>query len=96
MEHGAETPPSRPGEAAAGRSVFRKASDAVAAHSAGALVLIVVLVVALFYLYLRQTAWFGGRFPARGEKRGRDDNEEDPEADRLIDSINSALRPGGR
>jgi hypothetical protein len=59
------TPPGK-----TGASLPKKAADFVAAHSSGALVLIIILIVAIFVLFARQKGWFGLGGP-RSPMRGR-------------------------
>ncbi len=69
------------------RSICAKASGFVAAHSGGALVLIIIMAIVIIFLYIRQT-----NFTGKGDHAHRRgvSLDEDFEADRLINSINAA------
>ena len=73
------------------RSFYAKASGFVASHSSGALVLIILLAIAIIFLYIRQIDW-GGKGDHPHTHRRRVPHEDDLEADRLINSINSFSR----
>lgn len=83
-----------------GSSPLGRAGGFVAAHSQGALVLIVILLVALVALYAYHKGWLGGgssKTSRRRKSKTKDDDDEDEDADgstaetdRLIQSINSA------
>jgi predicted metalloprotease len=74
-----------------------KVSGVVARNSGLALALIIVLVVLVVYMYAQRMGWFGlggGRRSMRGRRRGsaaaEDGDAEDPETNRLLQSINTS------
>ena len=70
------------------RSICAKASSFVAAHSTGALVLIIVMAVLIIFLYSRQTD-FDSKGTTQHAHRRRVPHDNDLEVDHLINSINA-------
>lgn len=94
MDDEPQTQGPRSSEGKPEKNLAAKAGDFVAAHRMMVVAVIVLLVAAVIYLYATQAGWFGlgaGKSRLRSRKSGAAAREdEDPETDRLIDSINAA------
>ena len=91
---------------ATGKSLPAKMTDSVRKRPGAALAVIVVLVVLVLVLYAQQKGWFGlggckfsmradGAPPRGGSKKARAPaaaDDDDPETEDLIDSINGSGR----
>jgi len=80
-----------------GKSLPSRMIESVAKHPALALGIIVILLLVILYTFAKNRGWIGGgksvKRPMVGKKAVAAKNEDDdPETEELIDSINSSAK----